>query len=156
MENFEEALRNIDVFCRVLVKKIVEGEGRQKNDIVVEPMEKLLISKYIFEERYGLSPLAKTFIPIPHAEENLIDVFEDENYVKILVQCHCNHQKVTFHMDIDGIEICERKCHKNDEDKEICVDKCQRIELPTKHLQIEKATTKCNNSVLELYIPKCK
>ncbi|MEM3626741.1 MAG: hypothetical protein QXZ25_01810 [Candidatus Bathyarchaeia archaeon] len=153
MEDFEEALRNIDVFCKVLVKKIVEGES-ENLDIIVEPMEKLLVSKYAFEERYGLSPLAKSTIPLPHLEEPLIDIFEDENYVKILVQCQCKHQKVTFHMDTNGMEICERKCHEDDEGKEICIDRCQRLELPTRHLQIERATTKCNNSVFELNIPK--
>jgi hypothetical protein len=155
MEDFEEALQNIDVFCRVLVKKIIGDESRQNLDVIVEPMEKLLISKYVFEERYGLSPLAKSMIPLPEAEEPLIDVFEDKNYVKILVQCQCKNQKVTFHIDVDGIEVCERKCKKDNEGKEKCIEKCQKLELPIQHLQIERITTRCNNSVFELNIPKC-
>ncbi|MEA2090432.1 MAG: hypothetical protein U9O89_06740, partial [Thermoproteota archaeon] len=85
MEDFEEALRNIDVFCRILVKKIVEDDDCSQN-IVVEPIEKLVRSKYIIEESPESLPPTKYLIPIPQAEEALIDVFEDESCVKIFFQ----------------------------------------------------------------------
>lgn len=100
--------------------------------------------------------MAKYMISLPQLEEPLIDVFEDDNYIKILVQCHCQEQKVSFHMDVDGVEICRKECHDN-ADSEVCVDKCQKLNLPVKHLQIENMTAKCNkNEVLEVSIPKQK
>lgn len=43
MDDFEEALRNIDVFCRVLVKKLAESEKETEDgNIPVEPIENLL------------------------------------------------------------------------------------------------------------------
>jgi len=141
MENFEEALRNIDIFCRILVKKIVEDESCSQN-IVVEPIENLLRRKYIIEESLESKPSTTYLIPLTQAEEPLIDVFEDENYVKIFLQCHCKDQKVTIHTDLDGLEICTKEC--------------QKLNLPVKHLQIEKMIVRCNNKVLEIGIPKTK
>ncbi|MBE0519961.1 hypothetical protein IBX35_02840 [Candidatus Bathyarchaeota archaeon] len=141
MENFEEALRNIDIFCRILVKKIVEDESCSQN-IVVEPIENLLRRKYIIEESLESKPSTRYLIPLTQAEEPLIDVFEDENYVKIFLQCHCKDQKVTIHTDLDGLEICTKEC--------------QKLNLPVEHLQIENMIVRCNNEVLEIGIPKTK
>jgi hypothetical protein len=140
MEHFEEALRNIDIFCRILVKKIVEDEDCSQ-DIVVEPIENLLRRKYIIEGNLESKPLTRYLIPLPQAEEPLIDVFEDENYVKIFLQCRCRDQKVTIHTGIDSLEICTKEC--------------QKLNLPVKHLQIENMIVRCNNNeVLELIFQK--
>lgn len=140
MEHFEEALRNIDIFCRILVKKMVEDEDCSQ-DIVVEPIENLLRRKYIIEENLESKPLTRYLIPLPQAEEPLIDVFEDENYVKIFLQCRCKDQKVIIHTDIDSLEI--------------CTEECQKLNLPVKHLQIENMIVRCNNNeVLELIFQK--
>ena len=142
MEDFEEALRNIDIFCRILVKKIVEDENCSQK-IVVEPIEKLLKRKYIIEESLEPHPSTKYLIPVPEAEEPLIDVFENENYVKIFLQQHCQDKDVKIHTDTGGIEI--------------CVDECRKLTLPVKHLKIENMTVRCNNNnVLEIGIPKMK
>jgi len=142
MEDFEEALRNIDIFCRILVKKIIEDEDYSQN-IMVEPIENLLRRKYIIEESLESKPSTRCLIPLPQAEEPLIDVFEDENYIKILLQCHCRDQKVTIHTDVDSLEI--------------CTEGCQKLNLPVKHLQIENMILRCNNNeVLEIDIPKIK
>lgn len=152
MDDFEEALRNIDVFCKVLVKKIVEGE--EKSHIVVEPMERLLYKKYVISEQVESSPV-KHFIPLPQLEEPLIDVFENENYVRILMQCRCRDQNVTVHTGVDGLEICKKKCHKDSEGMEVCVDECQKLNLPVERLKIEDIVIKCNNNeALEVCIPK--
>ena len=140
MEDFEEALHNIDVFCRILVKKIVEDDDYSKN-IVVEPIENLLRRKYIAGENIELKTSTRYLIPLPQAEEPLIDIFEDENYVKIFLQCRCKDQKVTVHTAIDGLEICAKEC--------------QKLNLPVKHLQVENMIVRCNNNaVLEIDIPK--
>lgn len=140
MENLEEALHNIDVFCRVLVKKIVEDTDYSQ-DVVVEPIEKLLRRKYIAEEHSESDHLAKHLIPLPHAEEPLIDIFENDDYLKVLVQCHCKDKKVTIHTDVDNMEI--------------CTDECRKLNLSVKHLQLENTVVRCNNNeILEINIPK--
>jgi hypothetical protein len=155
MDNFEEALRNIDTFCKVLVNKILEDET--ESNIFVEPIENLLRRKYVIEEHVESNPSAKHLIPLPQVEESLVDVFEDDEYVKVLVQCHCKEQKVTIHTESDGLEICKKECYTDPEGTEVCTDKCQKLDLPVKNLQIENMTAKCNNNqVFELDIPKTK
>ncbi|MGQ9507032.1 MAG: hypothetical protein ACUVTB_04120 [Candidatus Bathycorpusculaceae bacterium] len=152
MDDFEEALRNIDVFCKVLVEKIV-GDEKESN-VIVEPMERLLYRKYIICEQAESSPV-KHFIPLPQLKEPLIDVFENENYVRILMQCRCKDQKVTVHTSADGLEICKKKCHKDSNGTEVCIDECHKLNLPVEHLRIEDMIVKCNNNeAFEVYIPK--
>jgi len=142
MEDVQEQLRNIDVFCKVLVKKIVENENGLENDIPVEPIENLLRKKYIVEDDSDVSPLTKHLIPLSHVEEPLVDVFEDDEHVRIFMRCSCNGQKITVHTAADGLEICAKEC--------------QKLELPVKHLKIENMRLKCNNEVLQIDIPKMK
>jgi len=142
MENLEEKLRNIDIFCRVLVKKIVENENESENDLVVEPMEKLLRRKYIVEEQSEVSPLAKHMIPLSHVEEPLVDIFEDDERVRVLMRCRCRGQEITINTVVDGLEI--------------CAEDCRKLDLPVKHLKIEDMSLRCNNDVLQIDIPKTK
>lgn len=141
MEDFEEGLRNIDVFLRTLVKKIAEDDNCCETN-KVEPIESLLRKKYIIEEHSESKPSAKNTIPLPQTEEPLIDVFEDDKYVTVLMQHRCNNQEVVIHADVDGLEICSKECTK--------------LNLPMKNLQVEKMTVRCNNEVLEINIPKVK
>jgi len=140
MENLEEALRNIDVFCQTLVKKIAEDENCPQN-ITVDPIENLLRRKHVIKEHSVSNPLANHLIPLPHAEKPLIDVFEDDKHVKILMQCRCKDQGVTINTDVETLEI--------------CTEECEKLNLPIKHLQIENITVRChNNEVFEINIPK--
>jgi hypothetical protein len=153
MDDFEESLRNIDVFCKVLVEKIVHNE--ENNNIVVEPIEKLLYRKCIIGEQSESNPSTKHLIPLPHLEKPLIDVVEDDNYLEVLMQCRCKDQKVTVHTDTDGLKICKKDCHTDAEGTETCIDECQKLNLSIGHLQIKNATSRCNNNqVLEVKIPK--
>jgi len=145
-DDFEEALRNIDVFCRVLAKKLVESlkEEEYNKENPLEPMEKLLKRKYVIEERFEQTPKGKHFIPLPHVEEPLIDIFEDENYVKVLMQCRCKDQRITINKIDDGLQICLE-------------DVCWKLNLPIKELHVENMVMKCNNNrALEVEIPKIK
>ncbi len=143
MSDLEEALRNIDVFCKTVVQKLVEHEDESVNTINAEPIENLLRRKYVIEERFEHDSSTTRLIPLPQLEEPLIDVFEDENYVKVLMQCRCKEQRVTVHADVDGLEI--------------CLDQCRKLNIPVRHLQIEYLSSKCtNNEVLEIGIPKLK
>jgi len=154
MDDLEEALRNIDVFCRILVKKLVDTED---GNIVVEPIEKLLYRKNIMDTQAEPNSSPKNLIPLPQAEEPLIDVFEDNNYVKVLMQCRCKDQPVTVHTGTDGVEICKKECHTNAEGLEVCTDKCQKLDVPVEHLEIENMIAKCSkNAVFEVNIPKTR
>lgn len=142
MDDFEEALRNIDVFCRVLVKKIIESEKETEGCAIVEPIEKLLRRKHLIEEKIESHPTVKGFIPLPHVEEPLIDVFEEDNSVKVLMQCRCRSREV--------------KIRKYENSLQICLDnECWKLNLPMDQLQVENIAVKCNNNeALEVIIPK--
>lgn len=139
MEDLEEQLRNIDVFLRILVKKIAEGENCSKKT-KVEPIENLLRKKHTIKETPESNLSAKHMIPLPQAEEPLVDVFEDDKYVRILMQHRCKNQEVVIRTDIDGIEICAKECKK--------------LSLPMKHLQTENMMVRYNNEAFEINIPK--
>lgn len=144
MDDFEEALRNIDVFCKVLIKKIIESEKGYGNCAVVEPVEKLLRRKHVAEEKNEGIHEIKGFIPLPHVEEPLIDVFEEDNHIKVLMQCRCRSHEV--------------KIRKYDDCLHICLDdECWKLNLPVNQLHVENIALKCNNNeALEVSIPKLK
>jgi hypothetical protein len=160
MENFEEALRNIDGFCKVLVKKMPESMAEPENKTTAEPIENLLLKKSSANEPFETGTSNRQFIPLQQIEEPLIDVFEEEDYIRILVQCRCREQQVTFYVRPDGIRICREECHGDADGTEICVDSCQKINLRTDYLQLESrlfVVAKCNNNgVLEAMIPRIK
>src|SRR3972149_3110596 len=108
MDNFE-ALRNIDDFCKVLVKKPNPDTSETGNRRELEP------DKAVFEREYlnGRSEANSSMgIMQPELEEPLIDVFDEEDHIRILVQCRCREQQVTFHPCTDGITVCREECHK--------------------------------------------
>jgi len=153
----EEALRNIDIFCRSIVRKMVEKENETEDHINVEPIENLLRRRNILEESSEPNLEPTTLIPLPQIDEPLIDVFEDDDYVRVLMQCRCENQRTTVHTSVDGLEICKKECHKTEEGTEVCVDECKKLNVPVKHLQFENMISKCNNNeVLEIDIPKEK
>jgi HSP20 family molecular chaperone IbpA len=141
IDDLENALKNIDVFCKALVEKLVEDEDKAEKNITFESIEKLLRKKDGTEEAFESDPLEKHLIPLPHLDEPLIDILEDDKHIKILMQCRCKDQKVTIHKDVDGVEICAKECRK--------------LNLPVTSSQIENMSSKCNNNqVLEVDIPK--
>ena len=156
MDDFEDALRNIDIFCKVLVKKIIENESEENPNIAVEPIEKLLHRKSVVQEQVEPTSV-KHFIPLSQAEEPLIDVFEDENHVRIFMQSRCKDERVTVRRDFDSIELCKRECHKDAKGVEICYDNCRKLDLSVAQLDVANIVTRCNNNeVFELDIPKSK
>ncbi len=155
MDDFEEALHNIDVFCKVLVNKITSEENQVNSSMYIEPMEKLLYKKNILGEKLENGGSIRRFIPLPHLEDPLVDIVEEGDRFKVLMQEHCTDTKVTVNTDTSGIEICRKECHTDSEGEEVCVDKCQKLGLPLDRLQIENLTAKCsNNTVFEVDIPK--
>ena len=97
-------------------------------------------------------------------EEPLIDVIDEENSVKLLVQGRCMDQQFSIHVNEDkgGISICRKTCYiKKGAETAECADYCSKnIPLNLDELQLEDmlfVVSKCNkNNVLEIVIPKRK
>ncbi len=125
-----EGLKSIDNFCRVEVKK--SGLGDSKT-------------------------VASSSADV---EEPLIDVFDEEEQMRILVQCRCREQQVTFHPCPDGITVCREECRKEKGGPEVCNDVCRKLSLSMDGLQLDDmlfVIAKCNNNnTLEAMIPKKK
>ncbi len=147
MENFE-SLQRIDNFCKVLVKKSEEKSEATK----------------VTEIELSDGSLGRTFLCKPsdgaEIEEPLVDIFEEADHVRILVQCRCREQQVTFHPSTDSITICKEECHREKDGPEVCRDVCRKLNIPTHELQLEYmqfVIAKCNNNnTLEAMIPKMK
>jgi len=151
MECFE-ALKGIDDFCRVLVKKppveIFELGGTDKS----------LLDKAILEEKIDI-PTVNAYA-VQDIEEPFIDVFDEEDNLRILVQCRCREQQITFHPAKDGVIVCREECHRKKGESETCSQICRKLPIPTDELQLENMLfiiAKCNNNnTLEALIPKAK
>jgi hypothetical protein len=153
MEDLEEALRNIDIFCRALVGKIAE-EGNEGNNMSMDPIESLFRRKYIKEETES-SSASKHLIPLPQLEEPLIDVIEDDYHFKVLMQCRCRDEEAIVRSDTENIQICKKVCQTNSDGMETCRTECRDLDLPVDQLQIENIVAKCtNNQAFEVDIPK--
>ncbi len=103
---------------------------------------------------------SKTVTSSADVEEPLIDVFDEEEQMRILVQCRCREQQVTFHPCPDGITVCREECRKEKGGPEVCNDVCRKLSLSMDGLQLDDmlfVIAKCNNNnTLEAVIPKKK
>jgi hypothetical protein len=95
------------------------------------------------------------------SEDPLIDVIDEADNVRLLVQGRCWEQQFSIHINEakNGIFICREACHiKKGSEKVECKDFCSKnIPLNLKELQLEDmvfVVSKCNNNVLEIVIPK--
>ncbi|OGD46134.1 hypothetical protein A3K79_04905 [Candidatus Bathyarchaeota archaeon RBG_13_46_16b] len=157
MGNLEETLRNIDVFCNVLADKIIGKKNDKGTFMTLKPIEDFLRRKHVTVKQPEQNSLVSHMIPLPELDEPLIDILEDHDHVRVLVQCHCRNQRVTVHTSIDGIEICREERHLNADGSEICVDECRKLNLSTKDLQVKNIISSCgNNEVFEIEIPKMR
>jgi hypothetical protein len=145
LEKFE-ALQDIDSFCKVAVKKPMETN--------VEKTENT--RELVFERK--LEHAKGRFVRLPHDEDPLIDVYDEGDHVRVLVQCRCREQQVTFHPCSDGIIVCKEECHLGADGAEDCENTCRKVNLRTEQLQIQSMlfiVAKCNNNnTLEATIPK--
>jgi hypothetical protein len=157
MEKFE-ALQTIDNFCKVLVKKTTEDEPEKGNKI--EPLGEALFEKTQWYRPLREASSAMGNFVQSEIDEPLVDVFDEEDHIRILVQCRCREQQVTFHPSTDGITICREECRKEKGGPETCSDVCRKLSIRTDELQLENmefVIAKCNNNnTLEAMIPKVK
>ena len=158
MENFE-ALQSIDNFCKVLVKKPNKDAFRAGSGLGVAFSGETVGQKNISNRYFEKNPTTGTGLQ-PELEDPFVDVFEEEDHIRILVQCRCQEQQVTFHPAKDGIVICREECHRENSGPETCRDICRKLYLRTDGLQLENMLfiiAKCNNNnTLEAMIPKIK
>ena len=159
MATFEEALRNIDTFCKVVVKKPSVNSTETGAENGAGSTAESAFEKNILHQLSNTETARGSFM-LPPAEEPLVDIFDEDDYVRILVQCRCREQEVTFHPFSDGIRVCREECNVDAEGTEKCMDVCRKINLRTDNLQIENmmfVIAKCNNNnTLEAMIPKRK
>jgi len=157
MENFE-TLQNIDNFCKVLVKKTIASKPEIGHKRGVGPLNEADFERnHIDGQLVASSAMGYMTSEI---EDPLIDVFDEEDYLRILVQCRCQEQQVTFHLVKDGLIICREECYQKKGQPETCSDVCRKIVLRTDELALENMLfiiAKCNNNnTLEAMIPKIK
>lgn len=129
--NVDEALKNIDVFCKVLVDKI---SGESKTYKRPEPIENLLKKKVTVE------------VCKEHAllEEPLVDFFEDEKQIKILVLTqHLPSNKLTLGSDSGHLEV--------------RIGECLKIKIPSSsHFGIGKVDIERSSYTLEITLEKAQ
>ena len=97
-------------------------------------------------------------------EEPLVDVIDEGDNVKLLVQGRCMDQQFSIHINEDksGISICREACYRKKASTTVeCNDFCSKnIPLNLEELQLKDmlfVVSKCNNNnVLEIVIPKVK
>jgi hypothetical protein len=97
-------------------------------------------------------------------EEPLMDVIDEGDNIKLLVQGRCVDQQFSIHINEDTgeISICRETCYRKKGLEIIeCNDFCSKnVPLNLKELQLEDmvfVVSKCNNNnVLEITIPKIK
>ena len=97
-------------------------------------------------------------------EELLIDVIDEEDNIRLLVQGRCMDEQFSIHVNEDegGISICREACYRKKGLETVeCNDFCSKnIPLDLKELQLKDmlfVVSKCNNNnTLEIIIPKTK
>ena len=97
-------------------------------------------------------------------EETLMDVIDEGDNIKLLVEGRCMDQQFSIHINEDRgeISICRETCYRKKGLEIIeCNNFCSRnTSLNLKELQLEDmvfVVSKCNNNnVLEITIPKTK
>jgi hypothetical protein len=157
MKTFD-ALQSVDNFCKVLVKKTITSTPETGNVREIEHANEAVFERDLqlpSEDSHEVNDILQLEI-----EEPLVDVFDEEDFLRILVQCRCREQQVTFQPSSDGITVCREECHKEKDGPETCRDICQKLNLRTDDLQLANmqfVIAKCNNNnTLEAMIPKIK
>ncbi|MEA2089626.1 MAG: Hsp20/alpha crystallin family protein [Thermoproteota archaeon] len=154
MAGFDEIFRDMDAYFKKvtermskeieeLTKAVQTGKLRGKWDVT--PIDKPGVQGYVIRGWFQLGEPPQ--IPkgvIEEVREPLVDVFEDEDQVKLYVELP-GAEKEDIQLNIaDGkAEVKAKNFYK-------------RINLPTKDVEFKKASTSYKNGVLEVTVPKKK
>lgn len=159
-DDFEDLFDDVDKFHQRLAKKMFEEmrdieeavhEGKLEGEWDIKPIEEPGVKGYIARGRFqfGDKPLPKTLklprkIREEEVREPLTDVFQDNENVKLYVELP-GAEKTDIQLNVSGnrAEIKAKNFRKT-------------IDLPTAHVEVDKATTNYKNGVLEVTIPKTK
>lgn len=148
LASFGEALQDIDAFCKVTVKKPTEDVAEKTTNR----------AETVFES--DLANARGPFVRLRNVEDPLVDVFDEGDHVRILVQCRCREEEVTFHPCSDGIIVCKEECHREADGAEACENVCSKVSLRTDQLQLRDMlfiVARCNNNnTLEAMVPKIR
>ncbi len=129
----------MDIFCKILARKISQPDHEDYNGISIDPIESLLYRKCIISK--PSTTTAQPPIFAAHPEEPLIDVLEDDKEVKVIMWHRIRDQEFTIKTQTGGLEI--------------CTDRCQKIRFPHGNLRTERMTSRMHdNGVFEITIPK--
>lgn len=128
--SFEEALSNIEAFCRVLADKI---SGVRKTCTRPEPIANLLRRKVEVE-------VCENDV---EGREPLVDIFEDEKQVKILVLVK-PPSKSKILLDVHA------------ESAEIIIGGYLRMRLPVKAIDVSKIYVNSSGQAFEVIIEKAQ
>jgi HSP20 family molecular chaperone IbpA len=119
--------------------------GKLQGEWEVKPIEKPGVKGYVARGRFQFGePLTFPEHAIDEVREPLADVFEDKDHVKLYVE-------------LLGVEKNDIQLNVTEGRAEVKAKNFYKVlDLPTRHVEFEKATANCKNGVLQVIIPKTK
>jgi len=158
-DDFEDLFDDVDRFHQRLAKKMFEEmrdieeavqKGKLEGEWDIKPIEEPGVKGYVARGRFqfGDKPLPK-ILKVPRriteeVREPLIDVFEDNDNIKLYVE-------------LPGVEKTDIQLNISRSRAEIKANNFnEAIDLPPADIETDKATINYKNGVLEVTIPKTK
>ena len=158
-DDFEDLFDDVDRFHQRLAKKMFEEmrdieeavqKGKLEGEWDIKPIEEPGVKGYVARGRFqfGDKPLPK-ILKVPRriteeVREPLIDVFEDNDNIKLYVE-------------LPGVEKTDIQLNISRSRAEIKAKNFnEAIDLPPADIETDKATINYKNGVLEVTIPKTK
>lgn len=152
MSEIDKATKNGDVRGKWEIKQIdrpgVKGysiQGRFGSDQPLEPLDPFSPFEPLNPMRRRPAPRRPFEVPesaLKETREPLTDIFEEEKAIKIYVEVPGEEKDdIQLNVTAGKVEVKTKKFYK-------------MIDLPTDNIDIEKASSKYKNGVLEVTIPK--
>jgi len=152
--DFDEFFRDADSYFKKLSERMFKEmeeiekaikSGKLQGEWEVKPIEEPGVKGYVARGRFQLGePLTFPKHATDEVREPLTDVFEDKDHVKLYVE-------------LPGVEKNDIQLNVTEGRAEVKAKNFYKvIDLPTRHVEFEKATANYKNGVLEVMIPKTK
>jgi len=152
--DFDEIFGNKDSYFKKLSKRMLKEmeeiekaikSGKLQGEWEVKPIEEPSVKGYVARGRFQLGePLTLPKQAVDEVREPLTDVFEEQDHVKLYVE-------------LPGVEKNDIQLNVAEGRAEVKAKNFYKvIDLPTRHVEFEKATANYKNGVLEVMIPKTK